>query len=103
MVSLSSVISRRVLWTSTIGVSPVTVIVSSTPPTRSSPLTVVTAVPLTMRPSLPHGDEAGERERHGVGAGAKILDSVTARPVGDRRANLLNQLGAGGFHRYAWQ
>ncbi len=52
MVSLSSVISRLVLATSTIGVSPVTVIVSCTPPTRISPFTVVTAVPLMMRPSL---------------------------------------------------
>ena len=47
MVSLSSVISRFVLVTSTTGVSPVTVIVSCTPPTRSSASMVMTAVPLT--------------------------------------------------------
>ena len=51
IVSLSSVISRRVLWTSTTGASPVTVIVSCTPPTRSSLSTVVTVVPLIVSPS----------------------------------------------------
>src|SRR4029453_17509112 len=49
MVSLSSVISRLVLCTSTTGVSPVTVIVSCTPPTRISASTAMTADPLTMR------------------------------------------------------
>ncbi len=51
IVSLSSEISRLVLWTSTSGVSPVTVIVSCTPPTRSSASAVTTPVPLTIRPS----------------------------------------------------
>ncbi len=40
MTSLLSVCCRFALCTSTIGVSPVTVIVSSTAPTRRSPLTV---------------------------------------------------------------
>ena len=51
MVSLSSVTSRLVLWMSTTGVSPVTVMVSSTPPTRKSASTVMTPVPPTARPS----------------------------------------------------
>jgi hypothetical protein len=45
MVSLSSVTSRRVLCTSTTGVSPVTVTVSATPPTFSSPSILMTPVP----------------------------------------------------------
>ena len=39
------------LWTSTTGVSPVTVIVSSSAPTRSSALTVATKVPVSSMPS----------------------------------------------------
>ena len=39
------------LWTSTIGVSPVTVIVSSSAPTFSSALTVATNVPDSSMPS----------------------------------------------------
>jgi hypothetical protein len=43
--------SRFVLATSTTGASPVTVMVSCTPPTFSSPLTVTTPVPLSTTPS----------------------------------------------------
>ena len=45
MVSLSSVISRRVLVTSTTGVSPVTVTVSVTPPSFMSASILTTPVP----------------------------------------------------------
>ena len=45
MVSLSSVTSRLVLCTSTIGVSPVTVTVSATPPTFMSPSILMTPLP----------------------------------------------------------
>jgi len=49
---LESTTSRFVLvWTSTIGVSPVTVTVSVTVPTRSSPLIVVTPAPVSSMPS----------------------------------------------------
>ncbi len=51
MTWLSSTACRFVLCTSTTGVSPVTVIVSCTPPTRMSALMVVTATPLTSMPS----------------------------------------------------
>src|SRR5688572_17816066 len=50
-VSLLSAISRDVLWTSTMGVSPVTLTVSCTPPTRMSASTAMTVVPLTITPS----------------------------------------------------
>jgi len=51
IVSLSSVTSRRVLWTSTTGVSPVTVIVSATPPTFMSASILTTPVPDNSTPS----------------------------------------------------
>jgi hypothetical protein len=41
----------RVLWTSTVGDSPVTVTVSSSAPTRSSALTDATKSPLNSMPS----------------------------------------------------
>src|SRR5689334_3666015 len=49
--SLLTVCWTFALWTSTIGVSPVTVIVSSSAPTFSSPLTVATNVPESSMPS----------------------------------------------------
>ena len=52
MTSLSITFCVRVLvCTSTTGVSPVTVIVSCTPPTRRSALIVMTLAPLTSTPS----------------------------------------------------
>ena len=50
-ISLSSVVWRRTLWTSTIGVSPVTVIVSWSAPTRSSALTAALSEPVSSIPS----------------------------------------------------
>ena len=44
-------ISRLALWTSTTGVSPVTVIVSATPPTFISALMVAVKVPVSSMPS----------------------------------------------------
>jgi hypothetical protein len=51
MMSLLTVCCTRTLWTSTIGVSPVTVIVSSSAPTFRSPLTVATKFPVSSIPS----------------------------------------------------
>src|SRR5688572_26957577 len=51
MTSLSSTICRRTLCTSTIGDSPVTVIVSSSPPTRKSMLIVAVNAPSRVTPS----------------------------------------------------
>ena len=50
-----------------------------------------------------HGIEPGQRERHDVGAGTKIDDSILARVVGDDRANLFNQDRAGRFDSHARQ
>jgi len=49
--SLLMVTSRRELWTSTTGVSPVTVIVSATAPTLRSALTVAVNEPVSSMPS----------------------------------------------------
>src|ERR1043166_2775527 len=49
--SLLSVVWRRTLWTSTIGVAPVTVIVSSREPTFMSAFTVATNEPVSSMPS----------------------------------------------------
>ena len=51
MISWLITVSRRTLWTSTTGVSPVTVIVSSIAPTRISAGIVRTAVPASSMPS----------------------------------------------------
>jgi hypothetical protein len=50
-VSLLIVACRRTLWTSTMGVSPVTVTVSSIAPTRSSAFTAAVATPVSSMPS----------------------------------------------------
>ena len=49
------------------------------------------------------GAEAGQRERHRVGARTKIDDAILAGVVADDRARLLDQDRAGGFDRHAWQ
>ena len=49
--SLSTTVCTRALCTSTIGDSPVTVMVSSRLPTRRSPLTVATKSPVSSMPS----------------------------------------------------
>jgi hypothetical protein len=49
--SLLTVVCTRALWTSTTGVSPVTVIVSSRAPTLRSPLMVATNSPVSSMPS----------------------------------------------------
>jgi hypothetical protein len=51
MTSLSTETCRRTLCTSTMGVSPVTVIVSSSAPTRRSSGTVTVTVPVSSMPS----------------------------------------------------
>ena len=58
-VAVSSTTSRRTLWTSTTGVSPVTVIVSSRPPTRISSGTVSVCVPDSTMPSRRTGLKPG--------------------------------------------
>ena len=94
-------ISRLVLCTSTTGVSPVTVIVSCTPPTRSSASTAMTAEPLTMTPSRLTVAKPASVNVTRVGAGPKILDAVAAGAVGDRGPDLFDQRRAGGFDRDA--
>ena len=68
--SLLTVCCTFALCTSTIGVSPVTVIVSSRAPTFRSPFTVATNVPGQLDAFALDGAEARQRERHRVGARA---------------------------------
>ena len=103
MMSRSMICCVRALCTSTIGVSPVTVIVSSTVPTLSSAFTVATKVPDSSMPSRFTALNPGSVEGHGIGARPKIDDAVLAGVVGDDRPDLFNQDGAGGFHRHARQ
>jgi hypothetical protein len=56
MMSLDMTCWRVALWVSTVGGSPVMVIVSSTPPTRSSALTVMIASPLRRTSSRLNGE-----------------------------------------------
>ena len=98
-----TVCCARTLCTSTIGVSPVTVIVSSSAPTFRSPFTVATNDAGQLDAFAPDGAEARQRERHRIGAGPQIDDAVLARVVGDDRADLFDQRRAGGFDRHARQ
>ena len=91
------------LCTSTIGDSPVTVTVSST---RADPQLGVDRRGERsgqLDAFAPDGAEAGERERHRVGAGPQLLDPVLAGAVGDHRADLLDQRRARRFDRHAGQ
>ena len=88
---------------STIGVSPVTVIVSSSAPTFMSALIVAVNEPVSSMPSRLTRAEAGQRERHGVGAGAQIDDAVLAGAVGDGRTRFLDERRARRFHGHARQ
>jgi hypothetical protein len=51
----------------------------------------------------PEGRKAGERERHGVGAGNELDDPVLAAFVGDRASDLLNENRARRLDRHAGQ
>ena len=67
------------LTTSTIGVSPMTVIVSLTAPTFRSALTVAANDPVSSMPFPPDRTEPGQAERDGVAARSKIFDAVLRR------------------------
>ncbi len=78
-VSAVITISRRVDCTSTTGVSPVTVIVSCSAPTRRSALIVITPDPVIATPSRTTRVNPGKRIRDGIGARRQVGDSGTAR------------------------
>ena len=101
--SLLTVCCTFALCTSTIGVSPVTVIVSSSAPTFRSPFTVATNVPGQLDAFALDGAEARQRERHRVGARPQVDDPVLAGVVADDRADFFNQHRAGGFDRHTRQ
>ena len=101
--SFEMVVCRRTLCMSTIGVSPVTVIVSC----KRADLQVrvdrrgersgqLDALALD-------GAEAGQRERDRIGAGPQVDDAVLAAAVGDGGADLFNQHVARGLDGDAGQ
>ena len=97
------VVCRRTLCVSTIGVSPVTVIVSCEGADlhvrvdrRGERAGQLDAFALD-------GAEAGQAERDGVGARPQIDDTVLARTIGDGRSDFLDQHVARRFDGHAWQ
>ena len=101
--SPSMTVWRRTLCTSTIGVSPVTVTVSSSAPTRSSTLTWAVKLPTQLDAVAFEGIEAGQGDGQRVDAGPQVHDAVLAAAVGDDGADLFDQGGAAGFNRDAGQ
>ena len=91
------------LCTSTIGESPVTVIVSSIEPTLRSASTVAVNVPGSSTPSRRTDWNPVKREVDRVGAGPQIDDTIAAGLVGDRRADLFDQCRARRFDRHSWK
>ena len=104
--SMISWLSTRccvVFCTSTIGDSPVTVTVSEISPTRRSALIVAENDPCSSTPSRLTLEKPPRRERHGVGAGAQVLDAVLAGVIGHRRPHFFDQRRAGRFDGHARQ
>ena len=101
--SLFIVVCTFALWTSTIGVSPVTVIVSCEGADFQIGVDRRDERAAQLDAFALHRAEAGQRERHGVGARPKIDDSILAGVVADDRADFFNQDGACGFDRHARQ
>ena len=97
----STIVCTSTLWTSTIGASPVTVTVSSSADTQLG-VDRRHEVPSARSPRASRS-ESRQRERQGVGAGAKIDDSIPAGAVGHDGANLFNKCRARGFDRHAGQ
>ena len=103
IVSEESTVSRRTLCTSTTGVSPVTVMVSSRPPTRSSTGIVSVAEPPSTMPFALHGAETRQRERQGVGTGGEVDQPVLARAVGHDGSDFFSESGTRRFNGDAGQ
>ena len=78
-----------------------TVIVSSSAPTRISASIFALNVPASATPSRLDGVEAGQHEGHGVGAGHEVDDLILTGRVAHHRANLLDQGGARRFDGHA--
>ena len=88
---------------STTGASPVTVIVSSSEPTRRSASTVFAAAAGEKHAITLERVEPGQRERDGVCARTQIDDLIATVAVGDHRPDLLDEHWAGRFDRHAGQ
>ncbi len=89
--------------TSTIGLSPATVIVSSSAPIFSSAFTVETKSAGSNESFALDRGESGQRERHGIGARPQVDDAVLAGTIADGRPDFLDQLRARCFDGHAGQ
>ena len=96
-------ICLRTFCVSTSGAAPLTVIVSSSAPTRISALTVAVKPGRELDALPPEDAEPGEREGDGVGAGPQVDDVVAALAVARDGADLFDERGAGGFDRHPGQ
>ena len=92
----------RALVTSTIGASPLTVIVSATPPTLRSAFTVATNLPDNSMPSRLTVVNPVQRERHGVGARPQVFNRVLTGAVRHHRACLFDERRTRRFNGDAW-
>ena len=101
--SLLIVVCRRTLCVSTIGVSPLTVIVSATPPTFRSALTVAVNEPVSSMPSRLTVLKPVSVNVTVYVPAQQVDDAVLAGAVGDGRADLFDQHGTGGFDGHARQ
>ena len=88
---------------STIGLSPVTVIVSSTAPTRSSASMFDVKFGRHLDTVALDGAEPGQRERDGVGSGRQVDDAVLTGAVGHHRSNFFDERRARRFDGHAGQ
>ena len=91
------------LTTSTTGLAPVTVTACSIAPTCRSTLIVAVKFALSSMPSRRTTENPGSVKVTRVGARPQVDDPVDAFAVRDRRARLLDERGAGRFHRDARQ
>ena len=101
--SLVSVVWRLTLCTSTIGDSPVTTTVSCTAPIFSSALMLATNVPSSWMSSRRTVENPGRENVKLYVAAAEATDAVRTVGVSGGGADLLDQVGTGGFHGHAGQ
>ena len=84
---------REACCTSTCGVSPETVMVSSSAPTFMSALIVITTSDGTSTAVAHDGAEARQRKREFVNAGSQRVDAVAPLVVGDGRSDFSMMAG----------
>ena len=103
MSSSDITICRVAFCTSTTGVSPVTVIVSSRPPTRMSIGMVSVWLPVSSMLLAHDGVETGQGDRQRIRARLQVHDAVLAAAVGDGGADFFDERRARGLDGHTRQ